>query len=403
MPKKILIFSLVYYPKHIGGAEVAIKEITDRIDPKEIEFHMIAGRYDSTLPKIEQVGNVLVHRIGIATKNPEMGDLRKFPLHLNKFLFQVMAARKAHQLHKKHKYDGTWSMMSHATGIPGGIFKKKHPTVSHLLTLQEGDPPEYIEAMMRKVWPLFKAGFTKADYLQAISTFLLRWGERMGFKGQSFIVPNAVNVSQFLKEVPEKELNEAKKEIGKKEGETWLITTSRLVHKNAVDDVIKALNELPSDVHFLILGTGPDEEMLKDLAKEKGVSDRAHFYGFVDHKKIPAFYKACDIFIRPSRSEGFGNSFVEAMAADIPVIATQEGGISDFLFDEERNKDQKPTGWAVDKDSPTQIAEATKKILSNKEKVKKITAHAKKMVIENYDWDLIANRMKKEIFDEMLS
>ena len=51
--KKILIFSLVYYPKHVhGGAEVAIKEITDRIPKDSVEFHMVTLGYDSNLPKI---------------------------------------------------------------------------------------------------------------------------------------------------------------------------------------------------------------------------------------------------------------------------------------------------------------------------------------------------------------
>lgn len=398
MAKKILIFSLAYYPKHVGGAEVAIKEITDRIDPSELEFHMVTNRYDSTLPKVEKVGNVLVHRIGLATKSPEMGDLKKFPLHLNKYLFQFLAARKAKTLHKKYHYDGTWAMMAHATGVPAGMFKKTNPNVPYLLTLQEGDPPEYIERIMKPVWPFFKAGFTRADYLQAISTFLLRWGERMGFTGKSFVIPNAVNVKHFLTPISERELEKIKKEVGKKEGETWMITTSRLVHKNAIDDVITSLASLPENVHFLILGTGPDETMLKELAEEKGVSNRVHFYGFVDHKAIPAFYKACDIFIRPSRSEGMGNSFVEAMIAELPVIATQEGGIADFLFDEERNPDKKPTGWAVDKDSPEQIAQAVERILADPEKTQATIQEAKKMVIEKYDWDIIARDMTVNIF-----
>jgi len=45
MKKKILIFSLAYYPKHIGGAEVALKEITDRISTDEYEFHMVCNRF----------------------------------------------------------------------------------------------------------------------------------------------------------------------------------------------------------------------------------------------------------------------------------------------------------------------------------------------------------------------
>lgn len=53
--KRTLIFSLAYYPKHVAGAEVAIKEITDRIDPDEIEFHMITNRFGSPLQIAEAV------------------------------------------------------------------------------------------------------------------------------------------------------------------------------------------------------------------------------------------------------------------------------------------------------------------------------------------------------------
>ena len=57
--KKVLIFSLGYYPNVAGGAEPAIREITNRIH--DIEFHLIANRYDSTLPKEEKFENIYVH------------------------------------------------------------------------------------------------------------------------------------------------------------------------------------------------------------------------------------------------------------------------------------------------------------------------------------------------------
>jgi len=176
MKKKILIFSLAYYPKHIGGAEVALKEITDRISTDEYEFHMVCNRFDSTLPKVQQVGNVLVHRIGLVTKNPEMVDLRKMPLHLNKLIFQFTAFYKAKQLHKKYQYDATWAMMAHSCAIPAGMFKKAFPDVQYVLTLQEGDPPEYIEKKMRIFGRRFTDGFACTDALQAISTFLCSGG-----------------------------------------------------------------------------------------------------------------------------------------------------------------------------------------------------------------------------------
>lgn len=398
--KKILIFSLNYYPRFIGGAEVAIKEITDRIP--DIEFHMVTLQFDSNLPKTEKIGNVIVHRIGLTRKNPDIADLRKFPLHLNKHLYQLLATRAASKLHKKYRYDGTWAMMAHACAIPAGMFKKSHPEVKYLLTLQEGDPPEYIERMMKPVWPLFKQGFTRADALQPISTFLKHWGARMGFTGDSKVIPNAVDTKRFTTAFTSEQVAAEKERLGKKDGDSYIVTTSRLVHKNAVDDVIRALPRLPENLSFLIYGIGPDEEKLKALAEELGVAGRARFMGQIGHADMPLMLKACDIFIRPSRSEGMGNSFVEAFAAELPVIATQEGGIADFLFDEKRNPDKATTGWAVDADSPAQIAEAVKDILDRPDKVAEVIRNAKELALERYDWDLIAADMRK-LFDDLLA
>ncbi|MFZ1987947.1 MAG: glycosyltransferase family 4 protein [Minisyncoccia bacterium] len=399
--KKVLIFSLNYYPRFIGGAEVAIKEITDRISPEEIEFHLITNRFDSTLPKEEKIGNVTVHRIGLTKNNPSMGDLRKFPLQLNKILFQFTAAWKAHLLNRKYHFDGTWAMMAHSCGVPAAIFKMTHPRVSYLLTLQEGDPIEYIESKMRALRPLFTRAFTKADSIQAISTFLAKWARARGFTGPLEVIPNAVNTAHFSQTYPETVINEVRDTLDKKMGDVFVITTSRLVKKNAVDDMISALPLLPENVHFIILGIGPDEEALKKLAEKLSVLDRVRFVGQVGHADMPKYLKASDIFIRASRSEGMGNSFVEAMAAGLPVIATQEGGIADFLFDEKRNPDKPVTGWAVDKDSPEQIAEAIKNIMAHPEKVRAIAATAKAMVEEKYDWNTVTKSMQR-LFKDLL-
>ena len=105
--------------------------------------------------------------------------------------------------------------------------------------------------------------------------------------------------------------------------------------------MIRALPLTNTKVVFVVCGIGPDEEKLKALAIKLGVEERVRFVGQVEHSDLPAVLHGSDIFIRPSRSEGMGNSFIEAMAASVHVIATQEGGISDFLFDEKKNPDKK--------------------------------------------------------------
>lgn len=401
--KKILIFSLAYFPKHVGGAEVAIKEITDRISPSLYEFHMVTLRFDSFLPKTEKIGNIFVHRIGFSKRNPSMADLKKFPLHLNKFLFQFWAFFKALSLHRRLKFDCIWAMMAHSCGVPAVLFKLSNPKVKYLLTLQEGDPPEYIERKMLPLFPLFKRAFTTADMIQSISTFLSLWAKKMGATCPMVIVPNAVDIKHFSQDYPEEEIKVIKEKLNKKKNDVFLITTSRLVKKNACDDVIRALPLLPKNYHFIILGTGPDEDMLRALAKGLSVESRVQFVGQIGHAELPKYLKASDIFIRPSLSEGMGNSFVEAMSARLPVIATQEGGIRDFLFDPEKNPEKEPTGRAVLARDPKGIARATKLYMSEKGETLKIINNAEKMAKEKYDWNLIAEDMREKVFAKLLN
>jgi len=400
--KKVLIFSLGYYPNLIGGAEVAVKEITDRIDPNEISFDLVCLRFDKNLPRMEKIGNVMVHRIGFTADKPSMADIKKMPLHLNKFLFQFLAAWKAHQLHKKNHYDATWAMMAHSCGVPAAIFKILHPSVPYLLTLQEGDPPEYIQKKMRPLYPLFVRGFTTADFVQTISIFLANWARAMGYKGPLEVVPNAVNTKHFSQVYPPLELELLKEKLGKKKDDVYIITTSRLVKKNAIDDVIKSLALLPEHFKFLILGIGPDEMMLRALAEEKGVAERVMFLGQIDHKEMPKYLHISDIFTRPSLSEGMGNSFVEAMAAGLPVVATQEGGIADFLFDPERNVDKKSTGLAVNPRSPEGIARQFTRLMEDEKLREEIIKNARELAFAKYDWDLIAHDMNEKVFKKLL-
>ncbi len=400
--KRILIFSLAYYPNFVGGAEVAIKEITDRIVPEEISFDMITLRFDSTLPKFERIGNVNVHRIGFATKNPSMGDLMKFPLLINKYLFPFIGFLKARALHNKNPYDSIWAMMANYAGFAALFFKMRNPNVPYLLTLQEGDPIEYIKQRVQSLYALFEQIFTRADFVQTISHYLAGFAREMRYSGPLEVVPNAVNVSYFSWNYADEDLFDIKQKLGKQPDDIFLITTSRLVKKNAVDEVIRALPLLPPRVKFLILGIGPDEPTLRALADELKVSNRVKFLRQISHQEMPKYLKVSDIFIRPSRSEGLGNSFLEAMAAGIPVIATPVGGIPDFLFDPEKNPDHEPTGLFCNVDDPQSIARQVKRLIDDRALRTRLITNGKKLVTEKYDWGLIARDMKGKVFDQLL-
>ncbi len=396
--KKILIFSLDYLPGTISGAEAAIQEITNRISPQAIEFHMVTLYYDSTVPRTEKIGNVLIHRVGIwSAPNASLEARRKFPLHYNKHFFQFAAGVKGYFLHRKYHYDGAWAVMAHGTGVPVSIFNIL-TGVPYALTLQEGDPPEYIERIMKPLWPLFKRAFTHARIVQPISTFLAAWAARMGFRGTTIIVRNGANPESIKPSFNMDEVEALKIKLGKKEGDVYLVNTARLVHQKGFDTTIRALLLLPPHIKLLIVGGGPDEESLKSLVKELSLAERVIFTGQIDRKEVTQYRMASDIFVGPSRSEGLGNAFLSAMACRMPVIATQVGGIADFLFDAKRNPEVGTTGWVVDPDSPEQIRDSVLEILSHGEAVKEVTDRARRMVEEEYDWDIVAHKMEEKIF-----
>ena len=392
-PKRILFFSLTYHP-FIGGAEVAIKETTDRIAPEEYAFDMITLRFDHALPKFERIGNIDVFRIGFTSQGAKIQDFKKFPFVLDKYLYPFWALAVAVVLHRRKHYDAVCSVMTSYSSFAPLFFKYLFPGVSYIVRSDDGDPIDYLKKRVGFFYPLFKRVFTKADFAITTSSYLERFVRSMGYRGLLAVVPNGVNASHFSQWYPPEVLKELERKLGKKSGDAYLITTSRLVKKNGIDDVIRALPLLPAHVSFLIFGIGPDESKLRALAAELGVEDRARFMGQIGHVDMPKYLKVSDIYIRPSLSEGFGIVFVEAMAAELPVIATQEGGIADFLFDAKRNPDRPTTGWAVDKASPRQIAAAVQDILTHPEQVVRVKATAKKMAFEKYDWGLIAREMQ---------
>ena len=156
------------------------------------------------------------------------------------------------------------------------------------------------------------------------------------------------------------------------------------------------LKKLAPEINFKIkiLGDGSEEKKLKNLAKELKVDDIVQFFGHIEQEKVYDYLAEADIFVRPSRTEGLGSSFLEAMGAGLPVIGTPVGGISDFLKDGE-------TGLFCKVDDPKDLAEKIKKLIMDETLANRIAENGRRLVLEKYDWDDIARKMK-EIFAKLL-
>jgi len=384
--KRVLIFSTAYYP-FVGGAEVAVKEIAAHLSA-DFEFELITAKLRGDLPDEERIGNILVHRIG-------SGDL-----FWDKLFLPFRGAIKAYRLTKEKEFFCFWGIMATFASGAGYICNiirrlrglKKIPII---LTLQEGDSEDHMRyrrgGLIHLSWWL---ALKNTDVLTGLSNFLLARAKLMGYSGPAVLIPNGVNIPLFSQQVSQGEKEKIKKHFGKKDTDVYLITTSRLVKKNAVDDIISSLSFLTENFSLLVIGKGEEGPHLSKLADELGVANRVKFIGFVPQEDIPLYFSICDIFVRPSRSEGFGNSFIEAMAARLPVIATPVGGIVDFL-------DDKETGVFCCPDNPKSLAEAISLLTDDKALSVHIVRNAYDRVVSQYSWDHVADEMG-EVFKKIV-
>lgn len=402
---RVLIFSTAYFP-FVGGAEIAVKEITDRIP--DIEFDLITAKLSPRLLAFERIGRVNVHRIGVG-----------IPIIDKVFFLPFVGAVAAWNLNRERKYDAFWCIMATYASGAGYIFniwrkltgQKEIPII---LTLQEGDSEEHLTnrwgGILNLSWELALA---RTKILTVISNYLGERADRLGFRGETVLIPNGVDTALFSKIPSVEDLETLKATLKKGPEDIFLVTTSRLNVKNAIGDVIDSLVFLPENVKFLVIGAGELEENLKDQTKKLHLENRVLFLGLIEYKNIPLYLHVSDIFIRPSLSEGMGNSFIEAMASGLPVIATPVGGIVDFLIDPEKparlngssrsggDHDMPPTGLFVNVHDPKNIAIQVKRLIEDKELRNKLIQNAEKLVKEKYEWDLVAKDMKERVFDKL--
>ena len=116
-------------------------------------------------------------------------------------------------------------------------------------------------------------------------------------------------------------------------------------------------------------------EELQELVDELGLSGRFHFVGGVSD--LREHLRSADVFVLPSRSEGFSNAIVEAMAASLPVVATDVGGNAEAV-------ESGVTGWVVPSDDPEALAGAITRLLADPATARRMGAEGKRVAAERF-------------------
>src|SRR5579872_5893353 len=146
---------------------------------------------------------------------------------------------------------------------------------------------------------------------------------RQGVTAPLCVVPTGVEIESFRRLEPSVGYA-IRDKLGIRRNAPLLLLVSRLAQEKnvplALDALARLRHRLPS-AQLVLVGTGPQRQRLKRLAKQLKVDQAVHFVGSIEHAEIPAFYAAADLFVFPSVSETQGLVLAEAFAAGLPVVA----------------------------------------------------------------------------------
>ncbi len=153
-----------------------------------------------------------------------------------------------------------------------------------------------------------------------------------------------------------------------------ILTVGALIERKGQALVLEALAALPT-VHYWLAGAGEAEGRYRALAQRLGVDDRVHFVGPVANADLPALYRAADVVVMPSASEGLANAWVEALACGTPIVISNAGGAAELVTT--------PTIGRIVARTPDAIAMAVKAILAHPPDPASVAAS----LGDRFDWD----------------
>jgi glycosyltransferase involved in cell wall biosynthesis len=140
----------------------------------------------------------------------------------------------------------------------------------------------------------------------------------------------------------------------------YVLSVSRLDLLKRVNIIIEAMAHVRTEARLLIVGRGPEWERLKDLARQRGVSDRVEFLGQVNDGQLLDLYANCFAVFYGPRDEDYGLATVEAFKSQKPVLtALDSGGVLEFV-------EEGATGYIVSPNEPRQLADCIDRLYSNR-------------------------------------
>lgn len=362
-----------FYPL-LGGAEVQAQLLASSLIKRGMKVSVLTRKLKG-LPKHEIIERIPVYR---EIKTIEWGFLWGIYYIVSVFMF-LCKRRKDYDIIHCH-------IVQEFQTIVAVLFKYIFKMKVIVKMSSSGETSDFKVLKEVKFGRLFLRFIRNVDAIISVCKKSTEEILENGFSKDILLeVPNGVDTQKFFKA--------AKKE---RKNDSNVIYIGRLDKYKGVNYLLNGFKELLSrtdNVRLTIVGSGPDETHLKNMAKDLGILDYVIFKGRQEDV-LSEFYSA-DIFVLPSLSEGMSNVLLEAMSCGLPVVATLVGGNSDLIKD-------RYNGILIPPRDSIRLSGALLELLEDEELRERLGKEARKTVEENYSMDNIVDGYQ-ELYVRLLS
>jgi phosphatidyl-myo-inositol dimannoside synthase len=244
------------------------------------------------------------------------------------------------------------------------------------------------------VWDLKDhSGLINSDFIISLSQYTKNkiLENNKNIETTIFVINPAIDIEKFKsQDIKTEVLSKYKLPSNKK----IILTICRLAKSEKYKGYDKVIQSLPKilekfpNIIYTLIGDGDDIEDIKKLIEELNLKEKVCLLGAIKNNFIPEILNVADLFVMPSKGEGFGIVFIEALACGVPVIAGNKDASKEALLNGE-------LGILVDPDNVDEIAEAIIKVLKG-EAPKHLydKNYLREKVIENFGFEVFKNRVK---------
>lgn len=350
--------------------------------PRAEEFDGVRViRFPMELPQDLTYGRVAQSRVSVLGKLARLGVMARY---LEAQYRAIMSAAKAHGGDVVHAH---WAI---PTG-PAAVLAARRLGLPSVITMHGGDvyvnPEQGYDFPTRwYVRPALRWTLARAGALTAITEDCRQHALRAGAPSEAIrIVFNGTDLRRFSPGTGGTSARDPRF------GTFMIFACRQLFPRKGIRFLIEAVAQLKPrfpELKLVLAGDGFERPELVQLAADRGISEAVTFLGWVPNADLPQYYRAAAVSVIPSLEEGFGIPAAEAMGCEVPVVATDAGGLPEVVEDG-------VTGLVVPRGDADALARAVGSLLADPARRRTMGVAGRERALRLFDWDRTAERFEQ--------